>query len=69
VKVAVCTTCGTASFPRRLLCPRCAGRSSEDEETTGVVEQATEREGVRIADVRTLLGPHVVTRLDPTSTP
>lgn len=64
IPVAVCTACGTAAFPPPLLCPRCAGSDWRDEEVEqGRVERVTECDGVRIAEVRTPLGPIVIVRL------
>jgi uncharacterized OB-fold protein len=62
--VPVCTVCGTAAFPPRALCPRCASAQWRDEPVdAGVVEGVTCRDGTLIAAVRTPLGPLVVVRL------
>jgi hypothetical protein len=59
----VCSACGAAVFPPRALCPHCAGRTwTSAEAATGIVEELTERDGTRIASVRTDLGPVVVAR-------
>ncbi|MHB8470051.1 MAG: zinc ribbon domain-containing protein [Gaiellaceae bacterium] len=62
--LAICIPCGRAVFPPRALCPACGasswvgGAASE-----GVAEQVTERAGVRIASVRTDLGPVLIARV------
>ncbi len=62
--VPVCSACGAASFPPRALCPRCASSEWKEESVaSGIVEEVTERDGTRIAVVRTPLGPLVVVRL------
>jgi uncharacterized OB-fold protein len=62
--IPVCATCGTAAFPPRVVCPRCAHREWRDEPVdSGVVERITERDATRIATVRTALGPLLVVRL------
>jgi uncharacterized OB-fold protein len=62
--VPVCNACGRAVFPPRVLCPACNGREWTAQETGGVVEEVTERDGTRIASVRTDLGPVVIARLE-----
>jgi len=64
IVVPVCTACGHAVFPPRVLCPHCSGREWEARETDGVVEQLTERDRTRIASVRTQLGPVVIARVE-----
>lgn len=40
--ISVCSTCGHAVFPRRLLCPRCGGAEWRNEEvSSAVVEEVT----------------------------
>jgi uncharacterized protein len=40
--ISVCSTCGHAVFPYRLLCPRCGGAEWRNEEVgSGVVEEVT----------------------------
>lgn len=64
LNVPVCTACGRAAFPRRLLCPECGGAEWRDEPVdSGVVEAATERDA-RVGAVRTRLGPLVIARLE-----
>lgn len=59
----VCSACGDAVFPPRALCPHCGGRDwATAEAATGTVEEVTERDGTRIASVRTDLGPVVIAR-------
>jgi len=61
--VTVCAACGEAVFPPRALCPSCGGREWRTVEAgAGTVEETTERDGVRIASVRTDVGPIVVAR-------
>lgn len=60
----VCTSCGHAVFPPRVMCPSCGGRRWRTEHVDhGVLEEVTERDSVRIGSVRTDLGPVVVARL------
>jgi uncharacterized OB-fold protein len=60
----VCSACGDAVFPPRALCPRCGGRTwTTAEAATGTVEELTERDGTRIASIRTDLGPVVIARV------
>ena len=62
MRIPVCAN-GHAVFPARALCPHCGSREWTERETGGVVEELTEREGVRIASVRTDLGPIVIARV------
>jgi uncharacterized OB-fold protein len=65
LQLPVCVSCGRTVFPSRALCPSCGGRTWDTTAAAGgVVEQSTERAGVRIAAVRTDLGPVVVARLE-----
>jgi uncharacterized OB-fold protein len=42
IPVAVCSACGRAVFPARLLCPRCGANSWHSEDVDqGVVEEVT----------------------------
>lgn len=69
LRVPVCTGCGRAVFPRRLLCPDCGGSSWRDELVeTGVLEAVTERE-VRVGAVRTPLGPLAIARIETDAQP
>jgi uncharacterized OB-fold protein len=62
--VDVCTACGTAVFPPRVLCRRCGGRERREAAVErGVLEAVTERDGTRIGEVRIPLGPAVVARV------
>lgn len=64
LRVPVCTACGRAVFPRRLLCPDCGGSEFRDEPVdTGVLEAASERDA-RVGAVRTALGPLVIARVE-----
>jgi uncharacterized OB-fold protein len=68
--IPVCAACGAAAFPPRALCPRCGSREwSLEDVASGVVEGVTERDGTRIAEVRTPLGPLVIVRLAGESAP
>ncbi len=73
--IPVCETCGHASFPPRLACPRCHGSAwRQGSAAGGVIEHVTvvRRSAVidtaagapRIGLVRTDLGPLVLARLD-----
>jgi uncharacterized OB-fold protein len=63
--VAVCEACGEAVYPARAVCPRCgAERWRQRSAPRGVVEEATVHRGVRIASVRTDVGPVVIARLE-----
>ena len=67
--VTVCAACGEAVFPPRALCPPCGGREWRTVEAgAGTVEETTERDGVRIASVRTDVGPIRLGHLKPGST-
>lgn len=64
LRVFVCEGCGRAVFPHRLLCPDCGGRVWREEPVDrGVLEAAAERE-VRVAAVRTPLGPLAIARVE-----
>jgi uncharacterized protein len=79
VPVSVCSACGHAVFPARLLCPRCGGNDWRSEEMRlGVVEETTLLrrapggplpEPVPLGTVRLEGGPLVVARLEPTVRP
>jgi uncharacterized protein len=72
--IRVCSACGHAVFPPRLLCPRCGGAEWRTEEVgSGVVEEATVLErapggpvspAVRLGSVRLEDGVVVVARLE-----
>lgn len=64
MKVFVCTSCGRAVFPHRLLCPDCGGREWREETVEhGLLEASAERE-VRVGAVRTPLGPLAIARVE-----
>lgn len=70
LRLFVCAACGRTVFPRRLLCPDCGGTEWRREPVAaGVIEAATERDGIRIGAVRTPPGPLVVARLEDESRP
>lgn len=69
LRVPVCTACGRAVFPRRLLCPECGASEWRVEGVErGVVEAASERDA-RVGAVRTPLGPLVIARLESDAAP
>ncbi|MDH4102630.1 MAG: zinc ribbon domain-containing protein [Thermoleophilia bacterium] len=69
MKVFVCTSCGRAVFPHRLLCPDCGSSEWREERVEhGVLEAAVERE-VRVGAVRTPLGPLAITRIESDAEP
>ncbi len=71
--IAVCEGCGTAAFPRPLLCRACGGAAFREEPSAdGTVEEATRlhrspgrshEPPVALGSVRTDAGPVVVARL------
>lgn len=66
--IPVCAACRRATFPLRALCPLCGGTEwTSVESESGTVEEVTERNGVRIASVRTDLGPVVIARTEATA--
>ena len=65
VRIPICTDCGRAVFPPRLLCPDCGGGEWRDELVdAGVLEAVTERGDVRVGAVRTPLGPLLIARVE-----
>ncbi len=65
LRVFVCGSCGRAVFPERLLCPDCGGRDWREEPVErGVLEAVADRGEVRVAAVRTPLGPLAIARLE-----
>jgi uncharacterized protein len=76
--VSICSACGHAVFPARLLCPRCGGSDLKIREVdAGVVEEATvvrRAPGgplpapVQVGAVRVADGPLVLARLEPSVT-
>lgn len=63
--VYVCESCGGATFPRRLLCPRCGGRAFRDEPVErGTLEGVGDRGAVRVGAVRTAAGPLAIVRIE-----
>lgn len=65
--VCVCTRCGHAVHPPRILCPACANDGWREEQAAqGVAEEITERagdDGVRLVAVRTDRGPRAIARI------
>ena len=65
VRIPICTDCGRAVFPPRLLCPDCGGGEWRDELVdAGVLEAVTERGDGRVGAVRTPLGPLLIARVE-----
>lgn len=65
LRVYVCGACGRAAFPQRLLCPDCGARDWREQHVdAGVVEELAEQGPVRIAAVRTALGPLAIARVE-----
>jgi hypothetical protein len=65
LRIPICAACGRAVFPQRLLCPDCGGAEWRHEPVdAGVLEAATERDGVHVGLVRTPLGPVLVARVE-----
>jgi uncharacterized OB-fold protein len=80
LEIHVCTVCGQAVFPPRLACPRCHGVAwRTDHADAGTIEHVTAvrrspvvPEGgapIRLALVKTDLGPRVIARLDVDAAP
>ncbi len=79
LRISVCSACGHAVFPARLLCPRCGADEWRSENVgAGVVEEATLMERapggplampVALGSVRLEGGVVVVARLEPTMKP
>ncbi len=70
LSIPVCDACGAATFPPRLLCPVCAGRTWRDAPVErGVLEGSTVtvRDGVHVGLVRVPVGPLVVARVEGTA--
>ena len=67
--VCVCTRCGHAVHPPRIVCPVCANDGWREERAPeGVAEEVTERTGddpVRLAAVRTDRGPRALALVAP----
>jgi uncharacterized OB-fold protein len=65
MRIFVCGRCGRAVFPQRLLCPDCGARVwGETEVETGVIEAIADRADMRLAAVRTALGPLAIVRVE-----
>jgi len=65
LRVAVCGSCGSASFPPPFLCPRCGARDWRDEEAgTGTLEAVADRGEVRLGAVRLPQGPLAIARVE-----
>ena len=65
LRVAVCGSCGQASFPPPYLCPACAAREWREEEVaSGTLEGVADRGEVRLGAVRLPQGPLVIARVE-----
>lgn len=65
LRVVVCGSCGTVSFPPPFLCAVCGGREwREGESTSGVLEALSDRGEVRLGAVRLAEGPVVICRVE-----
>lgn len=65
LRVAVCGSCGQASFPPPYLCPRCGAREWREERVeTGMLEAVSDRGEVRVGAVRLPLGPLAIARVE-----
>lgn len=65
MRVALCNSCGRASFPPPLLCPQCGGRDfREAHADAGVLEAVSDRGEVRLGAVRLAQGPVAIARVE-----
>jgi uncharacterized OB-fold protein len=65
LRVAVCGTCGQASFPPPFLCPRCGAREWREEEVaSGTLEAVADRGEVKLGAVRLPQGPLAIARVE-----
>ena len=64
-RVAVCGSCGQASFPPPYLCPRCGAREWREERVdSGTLEALADRGEVRLGAVRLPQGPLAIARVE-----
>ena len=64
LRIAVCGSCGQASFPPPFLCPNCGAREwREEEAASGTLEAVVDRGEVRLGAVRLPQGPLAIARL------
>ena len=65
LRVAVCGSCGNASFPPPYLCPRCGAREWREEQVeSGTLEAVSDRGEVRVGAVRLPQGPVAIARVE-----
>jgi uncharacterized OB-fold protein len=65
LRVAVCGSCGQASFPPPFLCPRCGAREWREEEVrSGTLEAVADRGDVRLGAVRLPQGRLAIARVE-----
>ncbi|MCZ7589154.1 MAG: zinc ribbon domain-containing protein [Gaiella sp.] len=65
LRVAVCGSCGKASFPPPFLCPACGAREwREEEAASGTLEAVADRGEVRLGAVRLPQGPLAIARVE-----
>lgn len=65
LRIAVCGSCGQASFPPPFLCPECGGREWREEEVaSGTLEAVADRGEVRLGAVRLPQGPLAIARVE-----
>lgn len=65
LRVAVCGSCGKASFPPPFLCPHCGARAWREEHVeTGTLETVADRGEVRLGAVRLPQGPLAIARVE-----
>lgn len=64
-RIFICESCERAVFPRRLLCPDCAGSAFREELVeTGTLEDVADRGEVKVGLVRVAQGPLLVARVE-----
>jgi uncharacterized OB-fold protein len=65
LRIAVCGSCGSASFPPPFLCPACGAREWHEEQVaTGTLEAVADRGEVRLGAVRLPQGPLAIARVE-----
>ena len=65
LRIAVCGSCGQASFPRPFLCSNCGAREWREEEVaSGTLEAVADRGEVRLGAVRLPQGPLAIARIE-----
>jgi uncharacterized OB-fold protein len=65
LRIAVCGSCGSASFPPPFLCPACGAREWHEEQVaTGTLDAVADRGEVRLGAVRLPQGPLAIARVE-----